>query len=594
MDISEYGLFHHSETAILGCYVFIRFILERCLNILSMQRKQKIHQPRIWILVELFVLIYCLIGNLPSQARELIYSFAQFSCNTSNPYQLDFLYLVKLLQESHPNVYANFPKEDFDQEKERILEELAMREPVSDFALQLQQFCARIGDAHTRINYYNGIQKTQDVFPIIVTVFQDDFYVMNFDADIEMKYVGAKILAVNGMPMTQVMQHLGNLASCENEICRKEEITHYLQEPSTLQFAGIIRDNEPLTLTVTGLDGTEQIMTISTIAKSAVNEVKWANRSMETHPVTARKNVWFQYKILPESQLCYVQLNEFLDRQTLQFSLQEMGTELFRQQFGIDAIALEQYPDFREFLHQMFRDIQHQHIHTLVIDLRHNPGGNSLLGQQLMYYLQDIPGVLKGYVEGLKLSPLMQSQYPKIFDEEKHLYEAHYGKDTLTLPKYIGDMSTYKDVPSPKERIYRRTQFFQKITEHDSKFAMFSMTPPNPRFSGKVFLLIGPGTYSSASWFATEMSDNHLATLVGQPIGQKPTSFGDNLYFRLPHTKVEGTVSHRMFYRPDATKDDDPTLYPDFEVWPTIDDILNGRDPVFDKVLELIAQDKEP
>jgi hypothetical protein len=236
----------------------------------------------------------------------------------------------------------------------------------------------------------------------------------------------------------------------------------------------------------------------------------------------------------------------------------------------------------------MFDEIHQKHVTSLIIDLRYNGGGNSTLGRQIMYYLQGVPDRLKGYVEGIKFSPLMQDQYPGMFEQEKQRYEEHYGKDMLTLPKYVGDMSAYKDVPSPEDRIYRRTQFFQKIEAHDSRFAMFYMTPPNPRFSGDVFLLIGPGTFSAASDFATEMHDNQLATLVGQSISQKPTSFGDNLYFHLPHTHIEGTVSYKMCYRPDATKDDDPTLYPDVEVWPMIDDILNGNDPVFDKVLELI------
>lgn len=528
------------------------------------------------------------------QAEDLMYSLEELGCATCNAYQLDFLYLVKLLQESHPNVYANFPKEEFEHEKARILEELAMRGPGSDFALRLQQFCARIGDAHTRINYNDGIQKTQNVFPIVVTVLQDDFYVMNFDAEIEMTFLGAKILAVNGMPMTHVRQHLGKLASCENEICRKEAITYYLQEPSTLQFAGILRDNEPLTLSVTGLDGMEQTMTISTIATSAVNDIKWANRSMKTHPVTARKRAWFDYRILPQQQMCYFQCNTFMDRQSLQFLLQEMGVEKFEHTLRFDPKTLERQMDFRDVLQHMFDEIHQKHITALVIDLRHNTGGNSLLGRQLMYYLHDVPDTLNGYTEGMKFSRLLQQQYPEIFEEEKHLYEAHYGKDTLILPMYVSDMSAYKDVPAPENRLYRRTQFFQNITGQDSKFAMFSMTPPNPKFSGKVFLLIGPGTYSAASDFATTMQDNHLATLVGQPISQQPTSFGDNLYFQLPHTKIGGTVSHRMFYRPDATKDDEPTLYPDIEVWTTIEDLLNGRDPVFDKVLELIEQEQEP
>ncbi|GAK56366.1 hypothetical protein U27_03328 [Candidatus Vecturithrix granuli] len=208
-----------------------------------------------------------------------------------------------------------------------------------------------------------------------VTVLLDDFYVMNFDAKSNMTYLGAKILAVNGMPMTHVRQHLGKLASCENEICRKGAITYYLQEPSTLQFAGIIRDNEPLTLTVAGLDGTEQTMTISTIATSAVNDVQWtANRSMKTYPVMARKSAWFHSRILSQQKMCYFQCNTFMDQQALQFFLQEMGTEKFEHTFRVDPKTLERQMNFRDFLQHMFDEIHQKHITALIIDLRHNTG----------------------------------------------------------------------------------------------------------------------------------------------------------------------------------------------------------------------------
>ncbi len=99
--------------------------------------------------------------------------------------------------------------------------------------------------------------------------------------------------------------------------------------------------------------------------------------------------------------------------------------------------------------------------------------------------------------------------------------------------------------------------------------------------------MVGPNTFSSASDFATVISDNKLATLVGEPIGQKPTSFGDILVFNLPETNLKISVSHKSFGRPDPAKDDDPTLYPDIEIYPTIEDLLDGKDPVFEKAMKL-------
>ena len=45
-------------------------------------------------------------------------------------------------------------------------------------------------------------------------------------------------------------------------------------------------------------------------------------------------------------------------------------------------------------------------------------------------------------------------------------------------------------------------------------------------------------------------------------------------------------LTRAVFQRPAASKNHESTLYPDVEIYPTIDDILNGRDPVFEKAME--------
>jgi len=108
-----------------------------------------------------------------------------------------------------------------------------------------------------------------------------------------------------------------------------------------------------------------------------------------------------------------------------------------------------------------------------------------------------------------------------------------------------------------------------------------------------VILLISPNTFSSASDFAVTMRDNRLALLIGQPISQQPTSFGDRLIFDLPESKLSASVSFKMFYRPDASKDQEPTLYPDIVIWPTIEDLMEGKDPVFDQVLQMAEEEEQ-
>ncbi len=40
---------------------------------------------------------------------------------------------------------------------------------------------------------------------------------------------------------------------------------------------------------------------------------------------------------------------------------------------------------------------------------------------------------------------------------------------------------------------------------------------PPPPFTGELFVLVGPATFSSANWFAAVVRDNNLGKLVGEP-----------------------------------------------------------------------------
>lgn len=56
----------------------------------------------------------------------------------------------------------------------------------------------------------------------------------------------------------------------------------------------------------------------------------------------------------------------------------------------------------------------------------------------------------------------------------------------------------------------------------------------------------------------------------------------------MPNSGFIFTVSYKKFTRPDTNRDDENCLNPDIIVYTTIDDILNGKDPQMEKVVEII------
>jgi C-terminal processing protease CtpA/Prc len=109
------------------------------------------------------------------------------------------------------------------------------------------------------------------------------------------------------------------------------------------------------------------------------------------------------------------------------------------------------------------------------------------------------------------------------------------------------------------------------------------------RYRGKIYLLIGPDTYSAAVLLATILQDHQLATLVGGETAET-SSFCAYVMIGgepLPRTGLKYMVSGQCYIRPNGIVDGRGVI-PDMIVKTTIDDMLTGNDPVLEYTLKLI------
>jgi len=494
-----------------------------------------------------------------------------------NPQQKDFLYLVKVLEEGHPNIHKNFPNDEFKKETQRVLQQLRHRVDEEDFLLILQQFCAHAADGHTEV-FLSKILSALERFPFHVRFLKDGAYWDAVDLSMDARFIGARLLMVDGRPMEEVQRVIGSLASCENDVCRHEKLAEYLTCPRILRFMGVIADPISAKVRVLTRDGKEETLVV--FAKEA-KTIQWRAVEFQAHPVTRERKDWFWYRVLPEKHLCYMQFNKFMDRQSWSGIVRALGLEKHANQQEMNAL-----PDFREFLQVMIEEMMNKNVRTWAIDLRHNGGGSSLLGYQIMYFLDSLPETFNDFQETLKVSSVFQHRYPDWFAELEKRSMEQYGRK-FPVPCFYQRGEFRKERIDVIDRRTTRKGFFQNIENPKSPNYISRL---NRRFQGRIILLIGPSTFSSASLFATLMRDNNFAMLIGQPISQKPSSCGERLIFDLPESKISASVSCKIFYRPDASKDKDATLNPDVEIWPSFDDLVQGRDPVFEYALRVAEE----
>jgi hypothetical protein len=96
-------------------------------------------------------------------------------------------------------------------------------------------------------------------------------------------------------------------------------------------------------------------------------------------------------------------------------------------------------------------------------------------------------------------------------------------------------------------------------------------------------VLIGPQTFSAAMSNSAHFRAQTAAILVGRPIGERPNSYQEVRYMRLPNSRLGVSYSVR-FYK--FVSSGENLIRPDQEIIPTWADFQAGRDPVLDWVLK--------
>lgn len=99
----------------------------------------------------------------------------------------------------------------------------------------------------------------------------------------------------------------------------------------------------------------------------------------------------------------------------------------------------------------------------------------------------------------------------------------------------------------------------------------------------RLFGVIDRSTYSSAMMNAWELQIQTSATLLGEPTGEKPNSYGEIKHFKLPNSGLEIQYSTKFFQ---MVKGDPVAIMPDVRIEPTFADFVAGRDPVLEYILE--------
>ena len=119
-------------------------------------------------------------------------------------------------------------------------------------------------------------------------------------------------------------------------------------------------------------------------------------------------------------------------------------------------------------------------------------------------------------------------------------------------------------------------------TEGDAHLIKPMLKRPDLNRADRLYVLIGPLTFSAAMNNAAQFDDETNATLVGETIGERPNSYQEPRQFSLPNSRLVVRVS-TLWYA--FRKTGENAVRPHKTIIPTWPQVQAGRDPVLEWVL---------
>lgn len=483
--------------------------------------------------------------------------------NSFSAFHKDAIYTVEIIKETYPRLYTKIP--DFDEKSNQFIKKASQTITEKEFDIILKKFISILNDGHSNYNIdFSKYDKTR--YHKYIYKEKENWIIGNIDKEVDSAVIGKKIVSINNIPIKEIEQKIFEFESGENEYWKYPQFLYHSYYPSYWEALGVITpENKNLNFVVENQEGVSKF----TLKDKETAKNKWykVEYKKQKYEFAFKQNNAFYDSISKSKNFAYLQMNKCLDYVSIK---EEIGNYA---NFITKPIVLHLFinkdvrnANFGKFLQSFFKRVQEQKIDNLIIDLSYNTGGDERLGKQLIWYLTDKNP--KGFTEYMNNTAYYRTQMKKDYKEFNALYKVKYQTD---LPK--GEVNSTEKFNEP---------YFEDITKENSPFLLDKTIP---KFKGKVYLIIGPQTFSAGQVLATTIADNHLATVIGKPLGNKPTTQTGGSAFKLPNTKKIIALSISYMERPDTTKNQEKSLFPDVEIYNTFQDFRKGDNQVMEYIL---------
>lgn len=464
--------------------------------------------------------------------------------------------LAHILESTHPDPYIRGGgKIPFHRRLQKVILSIPENGLTQiEFYKLLLPFVASVGDGHTDI-----MLPSQEVIksgiPLEFGIVEESLYVAKvYSAELK-NLIGAKLVSVEGVPFSEIVRRQGNISGWDNEYQRLTKLCSNLKVLNGLDILFPEWKERNSIKAIFRLPSGKEKEIVLPLQEKFPPPIEPSSRVT----LPSVEKIDFNYSFLDSNKkICILRIDGMFGfRENFEF-FKGMGVEwvnlyakrVYERYNGRKAPeSLEEtiagIPSATELFKNMVIEMRNAGSKALLVDVRKNSGGNSLMSYILGYFLygkERIREVAETSISIKKYSDLYFTTY-----KDDSLEKINEGRPFPLLKE---------DYDFREDPDFQGMEVFRKEREKEMK-RWLSLTPTfmkifeSGEFSGfylpeKVFVICSPWTYSSG-YQLTSMLYKLGATLVGVPSGQAGNCFGDVLIFTLKNSGIRGMVSFKQF-----------------------------------------------
>ena len=448
----------------------------------------------------------------------------------------DLFVLWSAIKEMHPAYGIYTPADSLQSTYDQVA--ASINEPLSetDFISQVYPLLAKLGCGHTQLKHSAGYKGAKaPVLPFEVLVRGHQAWITTHK--IKGLNTGDEILGMNNVPVAAIINHGSSLYAGDGYNKTFKEL--FLSEYDGFEDAcnKYYHWMPPYHISLRTKQGA--LKTINTDSLAATSSVVSEEKAGKYANWTEAKNTdYLPLRFLKNSPTAWFEVHSY------------------------------QYNDTTIF-EEAFKQIHEKGIKNLIIDLRHNTGGDIRVAAKLLTYLADAPFQMVDDVKSRIPNPAI-NHFRKYFD-------------TVRTESFN---QSFKP-GGPKEGAYYHIDFKPAFGNLLATTAL----DKKAHFNGNLFVLIDGATFSAGAHTSTAIKAQcKNVKFIGRETagGSEGCSGGTMQRLTLPNTHIVVEFPWLRFVSVDKHPVFGHGIMPDYTVIYTPEDVVNGTDPDLKKVLSLI------